>query len=83
MEHEYILVQSTYANGTCTRTSFGIAVVAKNDESMATLETYADLSSNKTSVQELVRMFNEAELEPIHLEDIVQDFLSDLFGVAL
>lgn len=34
-----------------------------------------DVSLDEASVRELVRLCNELELDPIHLDDVVEDFL--------
>lgn len=37
-----------------------------------------DISANKSEVEKLVSLCNELQLDPIHLEDIVEDFLYTL-----
>lgn len=57
-----------------------------NDEDGNIFDTYGisykeivieDISTNKTNVEKLVRLCNELELSPIHLNDVVEDFLVD------
>ena len=37
----------------------------------------ADLSTDKHSVQRLVEKCNEYQLEPIHMFDVIEDFLAE------
>ena len=41
------------------------------------LESFLDLSSDVTKVEQLVRASNETGLDLIHLSDVVQDFLAE------
>ena len=38
----------------------------------------ADLSTDKHSVQRLVEKCNEYKLEPIHMFDVIEDFLAEI-----
>lgn len=75
MECTYILVRNTYELGENTRVGFGIAAVEKGTEAAIVLESFSDLSSDVTKVEQLVRVSNKEGLDPIHLCDVVQDFL--------
>ena len=77
MECTYILVRNTYEMGENTRFGFGIAAVEKDTEASIVLDFFSDLSSDVTKVEQLVRLSNELGLDPIHLDDIVQDFLAE------
>ena len=37
-----------------------------------------DISTNKQKVENLIHLCNEKKLSPIHLDDIIDDFLVDL-----
>ena len=76
MEHKYIVVQSTYKNGNSTRIGFGIAVVEEYDGVTAILESIPDLSPDIEPIERLVEVCNELQLEPVHLQDVVTDFLA-------
>ena len=76
MECTYILIRNTYEMEKNTRIGFGIAVVEKETDGAIILESFSDLSSDVTKVEQLVRFSNELGLDPIHLSDVVQDFLS-------
>ena len=75
MEHKYIVVQSTYKNGDITRIGFGIAAVEEYDGVTTVLESISDLSSDIKPIERLVKVCNNLQLDPIHLQDVVTDFL--------
>ena len=75
MECSYILIRNTFEMGENTRIGFGIAAVEKGTAGAIVLESFSDLSSDVTKVEQLVRISNEIGLDPIQLSDVVQDFL--------
>lgn len=76
MEIKYITVQNTYHNGEATRVSFGIAAVTDYDGVTTVLESVADLSSQIEPIEYLVAKCNRGNLDPVHLQDVVTDFLA-------
>ena len=76
MEHKYIVVQNVYKNADATRVSFGIAVVVEYDGITTVLESIPDLSSDIKPVERLVELCNNEKLDPIHLQDVVNDFFA-------
>ena len=74
MECRYILLKSEYES----TVTFGIAVAVDCDERVTILDSYMDLSSNQSKVTELIELCNALKLDPIHLSDVVDDFLSSL-----
>jgi hypothetical protein len=36
-----------------------------------------DISNNKTRIEQLADLFNRIELSPIHLNDVIADFLAE------
>ena len=76
MEHKYIVVQSTYKNGEITRMGFGIAAVEEYDGVTTVLESISDISTDIEPIERLVKVCNNLQLDPIHLQDVVSDFLS-------
>ena len=76
MEYKYIVVQSTYKNGDITRIGFGIAAVEEYDGVTTVLESISDLSSDIEPIERLVKVCNNLQLDPIHLQDVVTDFLA-------
>lgn len=77
MECTYILIRNTYEMVEKTRIGFGIAAVEKETNGAIILESFSDLSSDVTKVEQLVRISNQEGLDPIHLCDVVQDFLAE------
>ena len=76
MKHKYIVVQNTYKNGNATRIGFGIAAIEEYDGVTTILESISDLSSNVRSIERLVDICNNLQLDLIHLRDVVNDFLA-------
>lgn len=76
MKYRYIVVQSTYQGDNNTRIGFGIAVVTEYDGVTTVLNSVSDLSPDVQLVEGLVERCNSQELDPIHLKDIVTDFLA-------
>ena len=72
------MVQSTYKNGAAKRTGFGIAVVEEYDGITTILESISDISSNIKPVKRLVEVCNNLQLDPIHLQDVISDFLATI-----
>ena len=73
MDCKYVMICDTYEDEVGTHTGYGIAVV---DCRANTISAATDLSSNKSEVAELVSRCNELELSPVHVKDVVEDFLS-------
>ena len=65
MSHQYMSVSETYNTG---RTSYGIAV----------LQTISDISEEPEQIRDLVRRCNENHLSPLHLPEVIEDFLAAL-----
>ena len=76
MEYRYIIVQSVYGNGSNARVGYGIAVVANCDDITTVLNSVPDLSVDIQLVAGLVERCNSQKLDPIHLQDVVADFLA-------
>jgi len=69
--YKYLVVRSTYLSGR-EWTSYGIAVTEEEEE-QCVLRTLADLSPSVELIQKLVRRCNQLRLDPIHLEEIIED----------
>ena len=70
------MVQSTYKNGNATRIGFGIATVEEYDGITIILESISDISTDIEPIERLVKVCNNLQLDPIHLQDVVTDFLT-------
>lgn len=53
--------------------SFGIALFRGSER----LRTINDISADRTAVQRLADLFNAEELDPVHFDQAVEDFLYD------
>ena len=67
----YVLIEEKDADGS---PSYGFARVGTGGE----VCEYPCLNERKESVEELVLLLNELEPDPVHLDDIVDDYLTDL-----
>ncbi len=74
MDYQYLVIDSEI-NG---RHSYGIAAVVMYDDIPAILDSIVDLSTNAAAVAMLVENCNMLALDPIHLRDVVYDFVTVL-----
>ena len=76
----YGLLEEKFYNGEGVRCSYGIAVYANARQGGVTcvLETVSDITSDKKSLEVLIQKCNSQKLSPIHLHDVIEDFLADL-----
>ena len=78
MNITYGVTEEIYSWGATSRVSYGIAAYADAEEDgTATIVAFAhDVTSNKQALAELVSLCNRLELSAIHLNDVVEDFLT-------
>lgn len=74
MEYKYMVLTSRYGERDC----YGIAVTACYDDESVILESVADLCTEAEPVERLVDACNSLQLDPIHLYDVIDDFLAEL-----
>ena len=55
--------------------SYGIAVYPKSDNSAPAWLSVDDITTDKARLEELIRQCNLLNLSPIHLHDVIEDFL--------
>lgn len=74
----YGIIQEMYSLGTETRISYGIAVYSdpESNGTASVISSVLDISDNKEKIDTLVRLCNSHRLSPIHLQDIIEDFLA-------
>ncbi len=75
---KYIVVKNEYIDGENTRVSYGIAAIENCNGTDCVLESVSDISSDFGAVETLVNICNAEELDPMHIEDVVNDFLAIL-----
>lgn len=75
----YGLVEERYALNGHERTSYGITIYAdaEIDGTATVIASVHDITSDKPRLSALVQRCNLLKLSPIHLEDVVEDFLAD------
>ena len=75
----YGVSEEKYLLGDTTRISYGIVAYADSttDEIAAIVASARDISNNKTRIEQLADLFNRMELSPIHLDDVITDFLAE------
>ena len=77
MQGHYVLTQTAFFFEDVSNVGFGIAYVEVQDGIPIVLESTPDLSADRASIEKLVKLCNELELDPIHIKDVIYDFLSD------
>ena len=75
----YGLVEERYSFNDHERTSYGIVVYAdvEIDGTATVIAAIHDITSDKPRLTALVQRCNLLKLSPLHLEDVVEDFLAD------
>ena len=73
------LVEEHYAWNGGRRISYGIAIFADadTDGTVTVISAVHDITSDRSRLENLVQRCNDLDLSPIHLEDVVEDFLED------
>ena len=75
----YGVSEEKYLQGGITRISYGIIAYAdsKTDWIASSVASVRDISNNKTRIELLADLYNRIELSPIHLTDVIADFLAE------
>lgn len=75
----YGVSEEKYLLGDTTRISYGIVAYANSttDGIVSIVASARDISNNKTRIEQLADLFNRMELSPIHLDDVIADFLAE------
>lgn len=74
----YAVAEERYTFGDETRTSYGIVAYSNADQdgSKTIVASVRDIASDKDRLSKLVNDCNDLELSTVHLNDVVEDFLS-------
>ncbi|MBE6617128.1 MAG: hypothetical protein E7627_04200 [Ruminococcaceae bacterium] len=75
MEHKYIVVECNYICDAVSRKSYGIAYVCVSDGVVTILQSVTDITSDKCAIEHIVDLCCRLQLDPIHLNDIVEDYI--------
>lgn len=71
---KYIVTRTTYL-GETQHTGYGIAAVEEQDGSMIVLHSISDIAPEISRIRYLAERCTALRLDPIHLRDVVEDFL--------
>ena len=71
----YILCKETYKSKRSERIAYGIAAYAEDQQTCIT--KLHDITSDKDALSELIDLCNRLQLSPIHLQDVIEDFLTN------
>jgi len=74
---QYIWIESNYRANGVLYTAYGIAYVDFSDGVPVILKAIPDLSTDKDRVQQLAALCTELQISPMHLRDVIDDFLSE------
>lgn len=56
-------------------TTYGIVVYEMVNQNRKELIRVSDVSTDKNKVENLIALCNEEHLEPVHIYDVIEDFL--------
>ena len=70
--YQYLVVEETlFHNDIGTYVSYGIIALTEDKE----IVRISDISTNKTMVESMAKSYNDLQLNPIHLYDVIEDAL--------
>ena len=73
----YGLLISEVSSGQAARTSYGITLCQTDAGVPIIIRSVTDLTTDKARATSLVERCNRLALSPIHLDDIIEDFLAE------
>ncbi|MBQ7931702.1 MAG: hypothetical protein IJ334_11880 [Clostridia bacterium] len=76
-EQQYILIESNYTVNGIGYTTYGIALADITDGCAVIIEAIPDLSPDRERTSRLAGLCTELHLSPLHLADVVDDFLAE------
>ena len=56
-------------------TAYGIVVCSMENNQRKEVLRVSDVSTDKEIVENLIDLFNKEQLEPVHIYDVIEDFL--------
>ena len=73
----YKITEGTHGSEDGVSKSYGIAVFANIDmnETTSVLASIQDITTDRDALDELVNLCNSMELSPLHIRDVIEDFL--------
>ena len=76
MRSEYIVIKTHHGEREGERLGYGIALMSRDEEGIVELDLFADVSTEREGLVRLVKECNDLALDPIHLGDVVEDFIA-------
>ena len=70
------LIKTSVIHGNRTEEDYGLRFYDKADVGY-TVEMIYDISINRSSVKKLIALVNSSDISPLHIDDIVEDYLSN------
>ena len=67
----YFLIVNTYVVEDQSHIGYGIGCCVNNS-------AFEDMSTDPIAIENLINLCNKLKLSPLHLEDVVEDFLVDV-----
>ena len=71
----YVVTSQAYVEDGDSRIGYGIAAMEHQDDEITVLAQIDGVTCDKTAIQALAHQCTALRLDPIHLRDIVEDFL--------
>ncbi len=71
----YCVREDEIQDGDNMRLAYGLEIRA--DGSDEPIRIVRDISGNREKLSELAELCSEQELSPVHIDDVLEDFLSD------
>ncbi|MBQ9939991.1 MAG: hypothetical protein IJO74_00415 [Clostridia bacterium] len=73
----YKVVKEFRTKDRLPRISYGIAALSDNGQGRIDIIKYiGDICDREEKIENLVRLCNQSDLSPVHLYDVVEDFIS-------
>lgn len=79
MKITYGIIDECYGMGVGMRRSYGLAAYApaEPNDTATVICAVHDITADRCALDALMQKCNELELSPIHLFDVVEDFIAD------
>lgn len=78
MNVTYGMTEERYFLGVDSRISYGVVAYAdaEEDNTATIVAAIHDVTTDKQALSALVELCNRLELSPMHLDDVIEDFLT-------
>ncbi len=76
MKTKYIVIKTTYGIDVQPVKTYGIGYAQYDGDKIVLIQTISDITQNFESIRKLTELCNSLKLEPLHLNDIIEDYIS-------